>query len=499
MLWFLAYVRLFLNCGFSILSSSGCLTEKSTTKSDTDGLDLCIVGQSVLAELATKTGLLEATEGHLVAEHVVVVDPDGTGLERVGHTKGRVEILGVNGSGKTIGGLVTSLDNLIFGLELADGADRSEDLLLHNLHIWADIGEDGGLNEVALVTVTLTTMLDLGASLLAGLDVAHNAVELKLADLRALEGVLLEWVTDNVLGCSGPECLNELVVDAGLDVDSGASTAALAVVEEDTEVDPRDRVLNVGIVENNVGRLAAELKGDLLQVGLGCGLEDGSANDGRASEGDLVDVHVRGNGCTSSLTKSRDDVDDTSGDTSLLAEGGGKQTGQRRLLSSLQDDSVASGQSRSDLPCPHKQREVPRNNLTANTNWLVSCVVEGLWVGVDGLSVDLVCPSTIISEAAGGQLDVDLGHRKSLAVIERLDGSEGVGVFVEEVTELGQHLTSGRGERLAPDAIEGFPGGLDGDVDICSSISNCSMRQMRRTYPLGQLRGQRRWASRWWG
>ncbi len=34
------------------------------------------------------------------------------------------------------------------------------------------------------------------------------------------------------------ELLDELVVDAGLDVDAGAGTAALAVVEEDTEVDP---------------------------------------------------------------------------------------------------------------------------------------------------------------------------------------------------------------------------------------------------------------------
>lgn len=43
-----------------------------------DGLDLGVVLQSVGAELTAQTGLLEATEGSLVGDHVVAVDPDGT-------------------------------------------------------------------------------------------------------------------------------------------------------------------------------------------------------------------------------------------------------------------------------------------------------------------------------------------------------------------------------------------------------------------------------------
>jgi hypothetical protein len=56
--------------------------------------------------------------------------------------------------------------------------------------------------------------------------------------LWSLEGALGEWVTDLVCLGTSPESLNELVVDSFLNVDTRTGTAALAVVQENTEVDP---------------------------------------------------------------------------------------------------------------------------------------------------------------------------------------------------------------------------------------------------------------------
>jgi len=123
---------------------------------------------------------------------------------------------------------------------------------LHDLHVLRDIGEDSGLNEVALVAMAATTGLNLGTSLLAGVNVRHDAVKLNLRNLRSLEGPGVMRVTNNVLGGSLLESLDELVINALLDVNSRASAAALAVVEEDTEVDPRDSVVDVSIVEDDV-------------------------------------------------------------------------------------------------------------------------------------------------------------------------------------------------------------------------------------------------------
>lgn len=197
-------------------------------------------------------------------------------------------------------------------------------------------------------------------------NLLHDAVELDLGNLRTLESVRSEGVANDVLLRTLLEPLDKLVIDALLDVDTGTGTAALAVVEEDTEVDPRDGVVDVGILENDVGGLATELESDLLQVGRGSSLENCAANDGGTSEGDLVDVHVGRKSSTSDLTETGNDVDDTRRETGLLDELGGNKTTKRGLLSSLQDNGVTASNGRTDLPCPHEKREVPGNDLTAN-------------------------------------------------------------------------------------------------------------------------------------
>lgn len=273
----------------------------------------------------------------------------------------------MDGSGETVVGVVSELDDILLVLELGDGADGTENLLLHDLHVGADVAEDGGLDEVTLVAKTLATGLDSGTLFLTGLDVAHDTVVLKLADLGALESLLVERVTDLVLSSALLEGGQELVVDALLDEDTGTGAAALAVVVVNTEVDPVDGVLDVGVVENDVGGLATKFEGNLLEVGGGSGLHDGSANDGGASEGDLVNVHVRGEGGTGSLAKSGNKVENTRREASLLNKLSEDKSRQRSLLSSLHDNTVTSSQSRSDLPRQHEKREVPGDDLTADT------------------------------------------------------------------------------------------------------------------------------------
>lgn len=105
-------------------------------------------------------------------QSVVGVDPHGAGLERIADLDGGVEVGGVHGGGKAVGALVAGGDDLLLGGELGDGADGAEDLLLHDLHVLGDVGEDGGLDEVALVALAVAADLDGGAGFLAGLDVA---------------------------------------------------------------------------------------------------------------------------------------------------------------------------------------------------------------------------------------------------------------------------------------------------------------------------------------
>lgn len=103
---------------------------------------------------------------------VVCVDPNCSGLERIGNLDGSLEVGGVEGGSETVCGRVANLDDLFLGLELGNCAYWAENLFLLDLHVLGNVGEDGGLNEVALVTLSLTTSLDSGARLLAILNVA---------------------------------------------------------------------------------------------------------------------------------------------------------------------------------------------------------------------------------------------------------------------------------------------------------------------------------------
>ena len=294
----------------------------------------------------------------------------------------------MDGRGQAVGAVVGQLDSLGLILELGDGTDWAEDLLLHDLHIRSDIAKDSGLDEVTLVTMALTTDLDCRTFFLAGLDVTHDAVVLKLADLGALEGSLVERIADDILAGALLEGLDKLVVDALLHIDARSGAAALAVVEVDAEVDPVDGLLDIGVVEHDIRRLAAQLEGNLLEVGGGGGLHDGTTYERGTGEGDLVNIHVRGDGGTGNLAEPGDDVENTGGEASLLDVLGKHQSGQRSLLSRLQDNGVASRERRPDLPSKHEKGEVPGDDLAANTklciDWVVSislCRAHGLVLG----------------------------------------------------------------------------------------------------------------------
>lgn len=159
-------------------------------------------------------------------------------------------------------------------------------------------------------------------------------------------------------------------------------------------------------------------------------------------------------------------VDDSRREAGLDNKLSGKQCAQRGLLSSLQDDDVSGRNGGANLPCPHEHGEVPGDDLAAHADGLVLGEVESSRLGVDDLSVDLVGPSSVVSQAAGGAQNVTTGVCQTLSVVERLDGREHGDVLLKEVGELGQQAAAVGCADLGPGAVESSSGSLDGDVDI---------------------------------
>jgi len=104
--------------------------------------------------------------------------------------------------------------------------------------------------------------------------------------------------------------------------------------------------------------------------------------------------------------------------------------------------------------------------MYSQTHWLLPDVVESVWCGVDDLALDLVCPTTVVSQAASGEADVTLGHGQGLSVVERLNGAESVNVGLEEVGQLGKHLATVTWGDLPPGTLESLACSGDSDIDI---------------------------------
>ncbi len=379
---------------------------------DMDSLDLRVSLQTSLAKLTADTALLNTTKGNTGIAVLATVDPDHTGLDLLGDAVGRLQVLSEDSRAKTVGGVVGHGNSLLLSLEADNNDNRAEDLLTEDAHLRSDLSEDGrGDEETLAVSINgdgLATSSNSGALILTNLNVLEDTVVLDSGDLRTLEGVLTPLVANLANSVDGvDELLHELVVDTVLDKNTRGGSADLALVGEDTEVSPLGSLLNLSVVEDEERRLATSLKGDILK-GLGGGAHDVGGGGSRASEGDLVDQRVRGEGSTGLGTEAVDNVDDTGRETSLLDQTTEDEDVERGLLGSLKNDGVTAGESRAELPGGHSQGVGPRDDLGNNTDGLAESVCELLARGADGLTVDLVGPARVVSESGGGLNQITL-------------------------------------------------------------------------------------------
>jgi hypothetical protein len=97
---------------------------------------------------------------------------------------------------------------------------------------------------------------------------------------------------------------------------------------------------------------------------------------------------------------------------------------------------------------------------------LGSGVVEHIGSNINCLALDLVGPTTVVSEAANNGTDIATGVGDGLSVVERLNSGEEVEVLLGEVGKLEEEVASGLGSSLPPLAVEGLAGSSDSQVDI---------------------------------
>ena len=193
-----------------------------------------------------------------------------------------------------------------------DRQHRAEDLLLGDRHVRVDVGEHGRADEVAALEALgrLGAAGDQARALLdALLDVAAHALALGVGDERAEPGRVVERVAEREARPPPAASASASASRCARDQHPGQRGAGLAGVEEALGDAVPDRLVEVGVVEDHVGRLAAELQRHPLDRRRGQ-LGDPPAGPGRAGERDHVDVGVGGDRLADDRAGAGDQVED---------------------------------------------------------------------------------------------------------------------------------------------------------------------------------------------
>ena len=180
-----------------------------------------------------------------------------------------------------------------------------------------------------------------------------------------------------------------------------------------------------------------------------------SVEPGERDLGDVLVGHER----HADLARPGDDVDDARRQVGLAADLGEQEGRQRRRRGGLEDDGVAGGERRRDLPGEHQQREVPGDDLRRDAERARHAARERV--------LELVRPARVVPEVRGRERHVDVAALLDrLARVHRLEDRELAAALLEDAGDPEQVLGALAAGQVRPRPAAGALGGADGPVDV---------------------------------
>ena len=225
----------------------------------------------------------------------------------------------------------------------------------------------------------------------------------------------------------------ELVVDVPLDEDPRTGTAVLARVVEHRVGRRGCGAIEVGVGEDHVRGLAAELERDALDRARRSA-HHLAADLRRAGEPDLGHVRVLHEPAADDRALADEHVDDAFRDAGVEDELGQAERRERRQLGGLEHDRVPAGERRPQFPARDVERKVPGHDQPDDAERLAERQIDAASNG-DRLAMMLVDRTGIEVEDLGHHRHLAAGAGNRLADVAGLDAGELLGVLLDERRE----------------------------------------------------------------
>ena len=155
-------------------------------------------------------------------------------------------------------------------------------------------------------------------------------------------------------------------------------------------------------------------------------------------------------GLPASRPKTVDDVENAGG-KQVADQFEPDEDGERRLLGRFEDDAVAGGEGRGELPDGHQDGEIPGDDLADDAEGFVIVIGDGggidfgdaAFLGADG--------SGEVAEMVDGERDVGRhGFADRLAVVPGFDGGKELKILLHALGDLFEDAGAGGNGSFAP-------------------------------------------------
>ncbi len=313
---------------------------------------------------AAEPGVAHAAHRRLdaaVRGGVRLVDVDRAGPQPGGDGQAAAAVLGPDAGVEPVRRSVGAPHGLVLVGEAVEGDDGPEGLLRAHGHGGLDAVEDRRLVEEGAYVGAGPAARDEPGALGDGLlDVPADGLQLPLADQRSHVRAVGEGRAEPHRLGAGGEALQERVGYGVVHVQPLYGDAQLSGGGEAAADGARGGLVEVGVVEDQHGVLAAEFEGGADEAGGGA-LGDLAARTGGAGEGDVVGVGDDGGADDGALAEN--DLPDGRGQPGLDEEVAGPQGGEGRLGVGLHDDGVARDEGGEGVADGEFERVVPRGDL----------------------------------------------------------------------------------------------------------------------------------------
>ncbi len=256
-------------------------------------------------------------------------------------------------------------------------------------------------------------------------------------------------------------------MDRRLDQQARACLAALARRGEDARYDSLDRLVEVGIVEDDVGRLSAKLQRHRLHVSRRQ-LVDLPAGFGAAGEADVRHLGMGHERLADLAAVARDDVDHTVGEARLLEQGREFHHRGRREFRGLHHGGAPGRQRGRELPARERERRVPGRDDGDHALGFVARVGEhALLVARDDIAVHLVREPREVAKVVGHVAHLRNDLAGELAVVALLDGGKAARIADDQVAQSPHQATALRSRHGRPGTgLEGSVGGVHRSIGV---------------------------------